>query len=271
MRIAQITDAHIVGKNQHWYTHETKIAERLKRVIAHLNEMDLPPDIVMLTGDATDLGEPEAYEHLRELLKPLKAPLYVIPGNHDKREAMRGAFSDASYMPKEGFLHYAIETYPVRLIALDTLVEGEGHGLMCEERISWLEKTLKAEPKKPTLIFMHHPPVRTGWKLFDKILCKADPRFEELVRENSQVVGVFTGHYHHLCISSFAGKPCILAPSIAPVHYFARPEDDEVTALELEDPAITMHEWLGGQTVTSRIVRVKEGIIRLDWARFTKK
>src|SRR5207237_6091146 len=41
----------------------------------------LYPDAVILSGD---IGEhPEQWQHAREILKSLKAPLYYVPGNHD--------------------------------------------------------------------------------------------------------------------------------------------------------------------------------------------
>lgn len=264
MLIAQITDTHIVNKTQHWYSPDTKIAERLKRIVSHLNAMDPAPDVVLLTGDATDRGDPEAYLHLKELLKPLNIPLFVIPGNHDLREGMRKAFQETSYMPKTGFLNYVVENFPVRLIGLDTLVEGKGHGLICEERCAWLKRALALYPDRPTLIFMHHPPVKTGTMVFDRILCHTHPDFEPLIRANDQILSLVTGHYHHLCFSTFANKPCIMCPSVAPVHYFAHPLDEDFTSIELEDPAITLHEWNEGFVMRTRVIRLKNQVNRLD-------
>lgn len=40
-------------------------------------------------------------------------------------------------------MHYAINDFPLRLIGLDTLVEGEDDGLLCDARMHWLAKTLQ--------------------------------------------------------------------------------------------------------------------------------
>ena len=208
----------------------------------------------------------ESYRHFQELIEPLKIPLFVIPGNHDNRETMRKSFSDLSYMPKERFLHYAIEDFPVRLIGLDTLVEGEDYGQLCEERLSWLEKTLESEHKKKTFIFMHHPPIKVGAKAFDtKYTCHLAPGFEDLIRKNDSILGIAAGHYHHLCASAFGGKPCFVAPSLAPTHYFAHPDDDDPTALELDDPTITLHKWLGDRAMSTHVVRLKQNYHRVGW------
>ena len=78
--------------------------------------------------DFVDKGEPAEYDHLRALLAPLAMPVFVIPGNHDSREPLRAAFIGDFYLPRDGFLQYAVEEYPVRLVALDTLIPGAGGG-----------------------------------------------------------------------------------------------------------------------------------------------
>ncbi len=269
MLIAQITDSHIVPKGTHWKNEpETEIASRLSRAIDFLNSLNPRPDVVIFTGDAVDEGDLKSYQHFRELIEPLKIPLFVIPGNHDDREIMRKSFSDLFYMPKLGFLHYAIEDFPIRLIGLDTLLEGEDYGQFCEQRLSWLEKTLESAHKKATLIFMHHPPIKVGKKAFDtKYTCYLVPGFENLIRKDDSVLGIVAGHYHHLCASAFGGKPCFVAPSLAPTHYFAHPDDDDPTALELDDPAITLHKWLGGNAVSTHVVRIKPSYRRIGLKR----
>ncbi len=112
---------------------------------------------------------------------------------------------------------------------------------------------------------MHHPPIKTGFKLFDNIICSAPPKFEMLMREHKNLLGIISGHYHHLCMSSFGGKPCFIAPSVAPVHHIAHPDDDCVTALELEDPAITLHLYQEGNPLLSHVKRIKEKYDRIDW------
>ncbi len=66
-------------------------------------------------------------------------------------------FPEHAYLPKAGFLQYVVEDWPLRLIALDTLVEGKGHGVLCPERLDWLEARL-GESDRATMLFMHHPP-----------------------------------------------------------------------------------------------------------------
>lgn len=272
MLIAQITDTHIVAKGEHWLSEPlTKTSERLEKVVSYLNQLIPVPDVVLLTGDASDTGTKAAYCHFKELIEPLKIPLYVIPGNHDCREEMRNAFSKKSYMPDKGFINYVIDDYPVCLIGLDTLVQGKDYGSICEERFIWLNQVMELKKEKPKLIFMHHPPAKIGHKIFDSINCVVPHDFEKLISTQKHLLGIITGHYHHLCVTSYGNKSCFIAPSISPVHYFTHPQDDDVTALELQDPAITLHKWHGGEVITSHVLHLKEQYFRIDWSSIKSK
>ena len=89
-------------------------------------------------------------------------PVFVIPGNHDSREGMREAFGREGYLPRAGFLHYAIEEYPLRIVALDTHIPGEHGGLLCAERLAWFDWRWRPRPKGQPLRARHA--WRTAWK-----------------------------------------------------------------------------------------------------------
>src|SRR3989442_6106652 len=121
------------------------------------------PDVVLATGDLVDAGTAEEYRRLHGLLAPLPMPVYLIPGNHDNRDALAAAFADHAYLPRGGrFMQYVVEEYPVRLVALDTLVPGHVGGLLCDERLGWPAARLDEARQRPTVRFMHHPPFVTG-------------------------------------------------------------------------------------------------------------
>lgn len=262
MLIAQITDLHLMPEGRHWYgLAETNVSLRLTQVVEHLNFLDPLPDVVLLTGDAVD--DVRAYAYLKELLAPLKMPYYVVPGNHDGREELRSAFRAASYMPEKGFIQYVVDDYPLRLIGLDSLVEGEHGGELCEKRLDWLENILQ-DRSKPALLFLHHPVIKVGKKLFDQIMCRPSERLVRLISSSPHILGILSGHYHDLCIGSFAGKVCYVAPSVAPLHVFAHEEDDSPSALRLESPAVTLHRWQEGSLI-SHVQRVRSGVHDLDW------
>jgi len=256
MIIAQMTDTHIMPKGKIWKNKpETEVSERLELVVNHLNSLDPSPTVALLTGDATDRGEIEAYTHLKEILSPLKMPTYIVPGNHDNREALRKVFCHQSYMPPSGLIHYVINDYPVRLIGLDTTTEHEDYGTLCQERLHWLQNALYQDSQKPTLIFMHHPLIQTGNKLLDKIRCLTPEGFEDMLQSFPNIIGILSGHYHRPYSAIFGKTLSFTAPSTAPSFFFAQEDDEKVAAIDLVHPSFTLHKWLGQNQLISEVIQ----------------
>jgi len=214
MLIAQISDTHVQMPGG-LLDRNYDTAGNLERAVRHLNALTPQPDVVLLTGDAVDAGTPAEYGRLREILSPLKAPLFVIPGNHDEREAMRAAFKDSRELPREGFLQYTVEDWPVRLIGLDTLVPGEHGGRLCKARLQWLAARLNEARERPTVIFMHHPPFRTGLTVMDSMGLDGAEALAALVRSHSQVRHLVSGHVHRPIVAQFGGTIASVCPSTA--------------------------------------------------------
>ncbi len=243
MIIAQLSDPHLVAEG----TIQQRIDPRTKlsAAIDSLLKVDPLPDIVLLTGDLAQLGKPEGYAKARELLARLPMPVYVIPGNQDNRQNMREAFAQDGYLPKDGeFLHYVIEDHELRLIGVDSTRPGGpgGGGLLCEERLSWLEERLCEAPDRQTLIFMHHPPFRTGLGKLDKEPMPGGDAMAEIVAQHPQVKKVLAGHIHRYTERVWAGTAAATAPAIA--FQVTLTFDRGASATWHEEPApILFHLW----------------------------
>ena len=242
MLIAQLSDPHIKSPGQLLYD-RIDTAGYLERAVAHVLRLDPRPDLVIMTGDLVDGGKAEEYALLRRLLAPLPMPVYVIPGNHDAREPLRAAFADKGFFPAEGFLQYAVEDQPVRLIALDTLVEGKPYGELCEERLAWLDARLGEQGDKPVMLFMHHPPFECGIDAFDHArLQHGDQRLAELVRRHGTVERAVCGHVHRPIQVRWAGTMASIAPSTAHQATLDLHDGAPLTMM-MEPPAIALHQW----------------------------
>ena len=214
MIIAQISDTHILAKSSDLAVAAGR-AENLKQCVADINREGV--DVVVHTGDSVQDGSPEEYANLREILAGLEAPLFLIPGNRDRHGALRRALNHLSYLPETGdFLHYVVEDYPVRLVALDSVDAGERKGVFCERRLSWLDTTLAREPDKPTLLFMHHPPfdIAPHYRGGYRRQAHADD-LAALVSRHPQVKRLLCGHVHCLHRESWAGTVATTMPSVA--------------------------------------------------------
>jgi 3',5'-cyclic-AMP phosphodiesterase len=214
MIVAQITDLHVVARDRLCYRQVPTNAQ-LAEAVAHINSLNPRPEVVIASGDLTDHGRDDEYAMLRELLAPLAMPVFVIPGNHDRRDALMSAFADTSYMPRAGapFVHYAIDDFPIRLIGLDSTVPEHHHGEMCAARLKWLDDTLSAQPARPTLVFMHHPPFRTGIHWMDGSGVHGGRAMEAVVAQHRNVIRVAAGHIHRPIHLAWAGTIASTAPS----------------------------------------------------------
>ena len=202
MIIAQISDMHIklpsdVGGDLPFTRIDT--GALLRDCVDHLSV--LTPDLVIATGDLVDQGNPEEYSYLREILAPLECPAYLIPGNHDNRSALREAFADQGYFPEPtnkdcDFLNYTVEDFPLRLVALDTLVPGEPGGWLDDSQIAWLDECLSESPSRPTMILMHHPPCVSGITHMDTMMCGNSDALGAMVSRHHHVERIVCGHLH---------------------------------------------------------------------------
>ena len=242
MLIAQITDLHVVEPG-------TKVLGQidsndcLQHSVARLQSLTPQPDLLLITGDLTNDGRPAQYAHLRTLLAPLGMPIYMIPGNHDRRAEMRAAFPDHDYVTREGsFLHFVIDEGPVRIIALDTVVEDETAGLICSDRLAWLEARLSEAPDRPTLIAMHHPPFTTGIGFMDRIGLAGAKPFSALVERFPKVERIICGHVHRAVQARCGGTLASICPSTAH-QIFLTFDESEPEAWVDEPPAFQLHLW----------------------------
>ncbi|WP_448949991.1 phosphodiesterase [Labrys neptuniae] len=250
MLIAQITDFHILAQGLLGGRIDTR--DYARRAIAHVKAMPVQPSLILVTGDLADTGSDEEYRIVRALLDEIEAPVYVIPGNHDRRDRPRQAFGDLAYMPETGFIHYVVDGLPLRLIGLDTLVEGEGHGALCATRLDWLEARLQ-ESKAPAVIFMHHPPGPFGVPALDSIgLREGAERFADLVSRFSNVERILCGHVHRPISFRFAGTMVTTIPSTAHQLALALGPAEDLQVI-MEPPAIGLHRWLPGSGLVSHL------------------
>lgn len=238
MLLAQITDTHIKAEGKLAYRRVDTLA-RLRDCVAHLNTLPQKPEVVLMSGDLVDFGVRSEYDLARPVLDDLSMPYFIVPGNHDDRDVMRSAFSDHAYLPDTGFLNYAVDDYPVRLVGLDTSVKGQPYGDMCEERLAWLDTVLGLEADKPTLVFMHHPPFLTGIAHMDRQNCRNGAAFGAVIARHAQVQMILCGHVHRPIEALFHGAIACIGPS--PSHAVALDLDPEgPSAFIQEPPAVRM-------------------------------
>lgn len=249
-RIIQITDLHLMAdpcaelKDVCTRTSLLSVLEVLRRDFGSAERL-------ILTGDLAHDELRETYEALRELLADWWPKLRLIPGNHDNREFMRQVFGDQiTVMDDRNVFVDSVGGW--RLIGLDSHLPGEVRGQLGESQLAWLARELTAEPRQPTAIFLHHPPlcVGTGW--LDGINLEDAEPFLNLLRPFTQAKLICCGHIHHEITVSHADMLLLATPSTS-VQFLP---ETEVLVADPIPPGFRVFDFETDGSFRTRVVRV---------------
>lgn len=179
--------------------------ERFRDVLDHALAHHGEADRVIIMGDLVHHGRVAQYERLRDALSALEMPVTLLMGNHDKRDAFHEIFGGS------GFVQGRFEFGDTTGLFLDTLdgppyVKGHHAGVLCEDRLEWLDTELGAA-KGRVLIFMHHPPFDTGFDGMDAIKLANYKTFFEVIERHGNVAHLFCGHVHRTISGTARGIP----------------------------------------------------------------
>jgi 3',5'-cyclic AMP phosphodiesterase CpdA len=257
MLIAHLTDLHVRPRGVPAYgvVDTNTLLERALRSVAALKPA---PDAVIMSGDLTDCGLEEEYGILSDLLRRhLAMPVYLVPGNHDRREVMKRSLG---HLPGIGdapdFVHYVVDDFPLRLVMLDSVAPGHSHGELCTARLEFLDRSLAAAADKPTLVVLHHPPILCGIQHMDEINLRSADAFGEVIARHPQVERILCGHHHRPIIARFAGTLAQVAPSVAHQVTFDLTPNSPGTFV-MEPPAFLLHRWAPQVGLTTHQIYVE--------------
>ncbi len=181
--IAHISDLHISpsGFDEKVYL----------QVVEEINK--LKPDMIILTGDITDVGYYKDFQKAVKYLDMFDAPLFAVPGNHDSRnigyETFEELIGDRSWkLTKED---------EMIIIGLDSSAPDVNYGHIGREQQFWLENQLTEAKKQGllTIVALHHhviPIPQTGRER--NVLTDAGDILKTLVDHDVDIV--MCGHKH---------------------------------------------------------------------------
>ena len=182
--LVHIGDIHVKAKPNK--QENRRFARVMKWVAKHYQ--DLPKPLLTFTGDLTDNGSTAEYNHVLDVLRPLRAQgfdMIFAPGNHDvgpmgntfsasrqnnfqrrilgELMGIAAAQTSANRMPS---LYPLIkDTGECRLVALDSC-HSEQHlasGAIGERQIEALATAIKSATTPVVVLLHHHPFVRATW------------------------------------------------------------------------------------------------------------
>ena len=208
--LAQLSDPHVeVGTGDDGSSDALAAAVRAVLRLAPL------PDAVLVSGDVTNDGDAPSYTRARELLGALPMPVHVLPGNHDDRAALRAEFGLAAGSGAEPY-RWAVACGGLRVVGCDSTVPGAPGGAFDAEACAWLSDTLAEDRSTPTIVALHHPPMRIGIAELDDIRVPASDAaaLAAVLAGSPQVRRVVCGHVHRGAVGALGGVPVFACPSV---------------------------------------------------------
>lgn len=213
MIIVQISDLHVTtdGFNA---CGVTPTFTNLARCIQHINDLNPPADVVLVTGDITNEGLLEETKRAKSILDSLNAPYFITPGNHDDRKHLDMIFGSPHLLVENGFINYVIDDYELRMICMDSVIAGESGGKICKIRTEWLDKEISKDLEKPTIVFMHHPPIKYGILETDQDGFVGENNLGSVIEKYSNIKALLCGHIHLQTHTYWRGTVVSTAPSM---------------------------------------------------------
>ncbi|MEQ9259261.1 MAG: phosphodiesterase [Roseovarius sp.] len=246
-RLLQISDSHIVRPGRLAYG-VVDTASALADTVSTINRMlerITPVEMVLVTGDLTDFGQPEEYARFREIMADLTLPYRVIPGNHDSREALRTAFAGEGWMPARGPINWRADLGGLTLLALDSGVEGAPHGTLEPATLAWLDAELRGLGGRPVLVACHHPPVDLGLPPMDRQRLMEPGGLRALLDAYEGPKRLLCGHVHRFMVAQFGTTPVLSCPGTSHAVTLDMREQSP-NSLTLEPGGMLLHDYREG-------------------------
>ncbi|HIY67420.1 MAG TPA: metallophosphoesterase [Candidatus Agrococcus pullicola] len=199
--LVQLSDVHYVGDGRLFGG--LSLRNIFTQVRAILELPQYTPEAIVVTGDLVHRGTQASYRDLQrefELLRVAFAvPIVVTFGNHDDMERAGAVFPTTQ-------IAYT-ETH--RIVSFDN-----SDPEITPQQERWLSDQLAQPYRSGTILAFHHSPLPSLVPILQRRGMENRGALARVV-ENSDVIQILTGHYHHAMAGTFAGVPCWSSPALS--------------------------------------------------------
>ncbi len=246
--IIQISDTHLFGDKSRRINGFNSYSN-LNKILSHIKTTFEKADCLMVTGDLSQDGTFESYQHIANLLNKIGIKYYLMPGNHDDVESINKVF-DFKWIIDN--VDYSIELGDYLLCCIDSTLYQRDEGAFSEEQLIRFENRLKKNKDKHTIVFMHHHPLKSISPWMDGMMLINYEKFNSVIEKYPQIQAVLYGHIHQVFESNINGTFYGSVPSTA---YQIHPKT-EVFTMDTVSGGYRVIELENGK-FNSKIVRVK--------------
>lgn len=246
LRIVQISDIHLFADPGKALL-GVKTQDSFQAVRDKVQADENAAQLIILSGDLSQDNSEASYLRLAEMMKPLRVPVYYVPGNHDDPNLMARLF------PRDNILNdkqLIIDNW--QIILLNSQKPGAVEGLLDTTQLAFLQNCLQSYPEHHAIIAFHHHPFHVGCAWLDNLgLTNAD-EFWQIVSRYPNVRTVLFGHVHQEHARVMNNIHCYSTPSTC--FQFMRNQDH--FGLEKLPPGYRWVDLLEDGRVNTGVARV---------------
>lgn len=200
IKFVQVTDTHFNAENEY----SVKLLEETVKDINKLNDVSF----VIFTGDNLNKPEPEDLDDFIKIINRLKAPYYLVIGNHDVFKSQNLSKERYNEIVRENNLfwfqrkwNYVFKKKGYTFIVVDgakEIIPGPV-GYYRADTLEWLDKQLSKNKKRPVIIFQHYPIIDApefGVSRLKTHRTYQPEKYFEMLDKHNNVIAIISGHFH---------------------------------------------------------------------------
>lgn len=254
LRLVQISDTHLYGPTEGQLLGINTLFS-MQCVLNKVQYEQKSIDAILVTGDLSQDGTVQSYQHLQQALDTFSCPAFWLNGNHDRPDSMSQVAAGSTA------LQQVIQTASWQIILLNSQVAGAVFGVLAATQLQLLEDALQQRPDLHTLICLHHHPLPMGSAWIDKIGLQNSDELAAVIARHPQVRAVLCGHVHQESDRTLAGVRYLSSPSTC-VQFLPGSSD---FALDQQGPGYRWLELYADGRIDTGVSRVTEVEFTVDY------
>ncbi len=214
------------------------------------------PDLVILSGDFTQVGSVEEFRQARDFINRITAPVFAVPGNHDiPRFNIWDRLADPirryrEYIaPMQDIVHEDAHSFIVGVNTARAVLPhwNWANGMVSQEQVQFVENQFRhADNDKVRIFVCHHPLLNVKGAPIDTIVWGSMDLMRVL--EDQHVDIVLTGNIHHASILPYEesrGPVMVGASSATSTRLRSQPNGYNILRVLAERVDIELIHWNG--------------------------
>ncbi|HEU4839629.1 MAG TPA: metallophosphoesterase [Micavibrio sp.] len=225
------------------------------------------PDLVILSGDFTQVGSNAEFKQARDFIDRISAPVFTVPGNHDipRFNSWQRFFDPMKryrrhISPLVDTIHEDDECYVVGINTARAVLPhwNWANGMISKDQIDFVHRNFRYAPNDKVRIFVcHHPLLNVQNAPIDTVVWGSTELVQVL--ESQHVDLVLTGHIHHASILPYSearGPVMIGSASATSMRLRKQSNGYNIIRLSSEKIDIELVHWDGASHVVFEALSV---------------